>query len=102
MGVPPPPPGECQYKSFNEEETKVGVVELDLEANQLTIIDPDLLENGLKGAAVCKKNGFRLKLLENHRYCVRLECLETISQCLYLLKACLPRAASKPVYLLNK
>ena len=76
---------------------QVGVVELDLEANQLMVIDPDLLENGLRGAAVCKKSGFRLKLLENHQYCVRLEWFETISQCLYLLKACLPRAASKPV-----
>ena len=81
---------ECQYKSFNDEETQVGVVEL--EASQLMVIDPDLLENGLMDAAVCKKSGFELKLLENHRYCVRLEYLETISQGLYLLKACPPRA----------
>ena len=58
--------GECQYKSFNDEETQVGVIEL--EASQLTVIDPDLLdwENELD-AAVCKKSGFGLKLLENHR-----------------------------------
>ena len=53
-------------------------------------------------AAVCKKSGFGLKLLENHRYCVRVECLEAISQRLYLLTAFPPRAASKLVYLLNK
>ena len=89
--------GECQYKSFNDEETQVGVIEL--EASQLTVIDPDLLdwENELD-AAVCKKSGFGLKLLENHRYCVRLECLETISQGLYLLRALARRAL--PVYLL--
>ena len=85
------------YKSVNDEETQVGVVEF-MEASQLTVIDPDLLENGLMDAAVCKKSGFGLKLLENHRCCVRLECLETISQSLCLLKACPPRAASKPVY----
>ena len=85
------------------EETRVGVVEF-IEASQLTVIDPDLLENGLMDAAVSKKSGFGLKLLENHQYCVRLECLETISQRLCLLKACPPCAASKakPVYLLNK
>ena len=87
-------------KSFNDEETQVGVVEL--EANQLTVIDPDLLENGLLDAAVCKKSGFGLKLLENHRYCARLESPETILQCLYLLKACPPRAAYEAVYLLIK
>ena len=92
--------GGCHYKSFNDEETQVGIVEL--EASQLTVIDPELLENGLMDAVVCKKSGFGLKLLENHRYCVRLEYFETISQRSYLLKACLPRAASKPVYLLNK
>ena len=55
---------ECQHKSFNDQETQVGVVEL--EAGQLTVIDPDLLENGLMDAAVCKKSGFGLKLLESH------------------------------------
>ena len=66
------------------------------------VIDSDLLENGLMDAVVCKKSSFGLKLLESHQYCVKLKCLETISQHLYLLKACPPRAASKPVYLLNK
>ena len=41
---------------------QVGVV--DLESSQLTVIDPDLLENGLMDAAVCKKSSFGLKLLE--------------------------------------
>ena len=89
------------YKSFNDEETQVGVVEF-MEASQLTVIDPDLLENGLMDAVVCKKSGFGLKLIENYRYCVRLECLETISQRLCLLEAYPPGAASKPVSLLNK
>ena len=62
--------GKCQSKSLNDEETQVGVVEF-VEAGQLTVIDPDLLENGLMDAAVCKKSCFELKLLENHRYRVR-------------------------------
>ena len=48
------------------------------EASQLTVIDPDLLENGLMDAAVCKKSGFGLKLLENHRYRVRLVFIESL------------------------
>ena len=92
--------GASKEFQWRDEEAQVGVVEL--EASQLTVIDPDLSENGLLDAAVYKKSGFGLKLLENQRYCVRLESLETISQRLYLLKACSPRAASEAVYLLNK